>query len=1218
MSTKQQTKSSLGKSITETYQKKTQLEHIKTLPETYIGSIEKNDALVWTIQHAPSISPQATSSTSASTSTETISMEKEYTMSLETVQFCPGFYKLFDEILVNASDHYQRIRVRKEQEPSTTLVPVTKISVDIDPSTGWIHVLNDGEGIDVVEHEEHHTWVPTMIFGELLTSTNYDQEEEKVTGGKNGYGAKLTNIFSHEFIVETVDAKRKKKFIQVFKNGMEIRETPIITSFSGKPYTKISYLPNYAFFKMAGMDPGLFYFLKKRVLDTAACTDKSVSVFFNQEKVEIKEFKQYMDCYLGPKAQKDRFHTIVSDRWEVGVALSNDGFRHVSFVNGINTYQGGKHVEYISNQITRKIQDLVATKGYKRKKMELKAQHIKDHLWIFVRCLIVNPSFSSQTKELLTTPITKFGSKCELTDDMIDKIMKLGIVDYAIQLSEFKDSVQLTKSDGKKTARITGIPKLEDANKAGTKESQNCTLILTEGDSAKTFAIAGLSVIGRDCYGVYPLKGKPLNVRDTSDKKVSENNEINDIKKIMGLQHGQTYLDTSALRYGSILILTDQDVDGSHIKGLLFNLFHTYWPTLVKLPGFLCSMATPIVKARMKKEVISFYTLSEYEAWKESEQAKGNWDIKYYKGLGTSTSLEAREYFKQIGTSKIQYVWKEEEDASEKALQLAFDKKCADDRKDWLKAYDPANILEMSQKEVPYDEFVHKDLIHFSNSDNKRSIPSVYDGLKPSQRKVLFGAFKRNLNKSIKVAQLSGYVSEHAAYHHGEMSLNQCIISMAQEYVGSNNIPHLVPEGGFGTRLNGGKDAASPRYIFTKKSPLLSYIFHPHDEPLLPKQIEEGQEIEPQFYVPIIPMILVNGAMGIGTGYSTQIPCFNPKDVVTNLMHMMENQPLDAMKPYFRGFTGLIEERYISGTMKMVSVGTYHWNKVESTGTKDQTLTVTELPIGYWTDDFKAHLEDLMNDVKQKKACVMWYKNDSTESKVHMTIKFTKDAYEEFVKNPELMESVLGLVNSSYTSMSNMHLYDSTGHIKKYDSIDEIFLEFYLLRLGYYIKRKEHDMEMLSREREWYRAKILFLDSFIEKKLELAHREDEQIEADMLALEIPKLPMDFLSEQKKTPSYEYLLSMEIRSLTKKKKEDLEKKLQKAILDWETLNAKSEKEIWKEDLHVFMEKYEAWQTKTMEDAYASLDDEEDEKAASSSATMKGKKKVVQLKKVAKKK
>ena len=480
---------------------------------------------------------------------------------------------------------------------------------------------------------------------------------------------------------------------------------------------------------------------------------------------------------------------------------------------------------------------------------------------------IVNPSFSSQTKEECTTRYKDFGSRFEVSDEFIKKISKLEIIDEIIALAKHKENRELNKTDGKKKSIIKGIPKLEDANKAGTQQSSKCTLILTEGDSAKTFAISGLSVVGREYYGVFPLKGKLLNVRIVT-KQLLANEEINSIKQIIGLQQDRDYKNTDEPRYGRIMILTDADVDGSHIKGLFINFIHHFWPSLlIANKTFLTAMRTPILKVRKNSISKDFYTKQAYDLWIKGirkDEIK-NWNVKYYKGLGTSTALEAKEYFKNMEYNTVSYVGDANNDSS---IELAFKKTMSDARKNWIKIGSENKQFILDEKKVTFTDFINKDLIWFSIADNIRSIPNVIDGLKPSQRKVLYACKKRK-NTEIKVSQISGYISNETSYHHGEQSLMSTIINMAQNYIGSNNINLLEPIGQFGTRLMGGKDSASPRYIFTKLTPIAYKIFEDNDNSLLAYKEDDGTYIEPAYYVPVIPFILVNGADGIGTGYST-------------------------------------------------------------------------------------------------------------------------------------------------------------------------------------------------------------------------------------------------------------------------------------------------------------------------------------------------------------
>jgi DNA topoisomerase-2 len=440
-----------------------------------------------------------------------------------------------------------------------------------------------------------------------------------------------------------------------------------------------------------------------------------------------------------------------------------------------------------------------------KKSAPLKAHQVRQQLWIFVNCQIVNPTFDSQTKETLTLKQSQFGSHWKMPDEFARKMLRSGVLEHVMSLAQYHQDRQLKNSDGRKRARVS-VTKLEDANWAGGKKSSECTLILTEGDSAKSLAVSGLSEVGRDAYGVFPLRGKLLNVRDATHDSIMKNEEIKNIKEILGLQHGKNYETVDGLRYGSLMIMTDQDFDGSHIKGLIINFLDYFYPSLLRIPNFLVEFITPIVKATKGQQVKSFFTMPEYEAWKESGDGGRGWTIKYYKGLGTSRPEEMKTYFRNVDTHMLSF--RPTQPRDRELIDLAFNKKKTDERKEWLRQFVPGTFLDHRIRQIPITDFVNKELILFSMADNIRSIPSVVDGLKPGQRKVIFGCFKRNLRTEIKVQQLQGYVSEHTAYHHGEGSLVQTIVGLAQDFCGSNNVNLLMPNGQFGSRSMGGKDSA--------------------------------------------------------------------------------------------------------------------------------------------------------------------------------------------------------------------------------------------------------------------------------------------------------------------------------------------------------------------------------------------------------------------------
>jgi DNA topoisomerase II len=1080
--------------------------HILKLPETYMGSIEIDNDEKWFFD---------------SESKKVVKANKK---------IIPAQYKIFDEIIVNAFDQYVRTHfVDSEYKVKT-------IKININKETGMISVQNDGEGIKVEMHSKEKIYIPELIFGHLLTSSNYSNSKIAHVGGKNGYGAKLANIFSKEFYIETIDHFIKKKYRQKFYDNMSQKDKPSITSNSSKPYTKISYIPDYARFKQSGLTDDMYAVMEKRAYDLAACTSNNVSVFFNDEKLDCKTFEKYVDYYIGDKTTTPRYYEKVNDKWEVVVTMSpNETFEQVSFVNGIFTSKGGKHVDYVTNQVTKKLVEFIK----KKKKINVKPNFVKENIMIFIKCFLDNPDFNSQTKEYMTSNREKFGSKCEITDKFISNIAKIGIVERAIELTELKDSKSLKKNDGKKQNRVKGLPKLEDAIWAGQKnKSKDCTLILTEGDSAKAMAMAGMAIVGRQKFGVFPLKGKILNVKDPSNqKKLAENAELNSIKKALGLQSGKDYKNVDELRYGKILIMADQDEDGTHIKGLVFNLFHSLWPSLYNMDGFLNSMLTPVVKAKKGKKVEQFYSVKDYEKWKESQSDSSSYHIKYYKGLGTSTPEEARTYFKEF--KKVKYLTTGEN--NEKCLNLAFSKKddSANDRKHWLSDYDRNNTLDYNQKDVSIQEFIHNDLIHFSNSDNIRSVPSVIDGLKPSQRKVLFSCFKRKLDKEIRVAQLAGYVSEHAAYHHGEASLQGTIVNMAQDFVGSNNINLLEPIGQFGTRLHGGKDSAQPRYIHTKLNPVTTKLFNKLDDPLYEYNDDDGIKIEPVYYVPTMPMLLINGSSGIGTGWSTDIPCFNPKDILKNIKLYNSGFAMESMIPYYKGFKGKI----VPNGSNFISKGIYEIKK--------DKLIVTELPIGVWGQTYKEMLENMIN-----KNEIRYYNSYCSDTEVNYEIVMDETSINNLNKLDKSCENKLEkkfkLISS--INVSNIVAFDKNNKIMKYDSINDILKEFIDTRLDYYVLRKQHLVKLLEEEIKYLLLKIRFIKEFISGKIKISNQRKIDI---ISQLEKGKYNM-------KDNTYDYLLTMPIYNLTKEKIDEFDNKTKSKSEELEFLKTKSNKDLWKDD------------------------------------------------------
>jgi DNA topoisomerase-2 len=1120
------------------YKKHTHREHILELPDTYIGSVETHEESRWVFN------------------------AESGKMGYRKVQFNPGFYKLFDEILVNARDALVRSTTEKDKTP----VKHIDISVKRDGDKLVISVENDGDGIPIEEHPTEKVYVPEMIFGHLLTSGNYNKEEEKIVGGKNGYGAKLTNIFSHEFSIETRSPRHGMKYTQTWQDHMLKCSKPVKkVDKATKGFVKITYTPDLSRFIGLDLD-SMISVLHTRAIEIGALAGKEVKVTWNGETIATNTFEKYVKLFV--KDEATLAYERCSDRWEVAAVLTRTLFddeddasdeKHVSFVNGINTKKGGKHVDSVSKHILSDFCEVAK----KKRKIDIKPAQLKDSIMLFVNATIVNPAFDSQTKETLTTPASKFGSQFKTAGKLVDGLVKLGLLDEAQSILDAKANRDAKKSDGKKRSTLRGMPKLVDALWAGTAKSGECTLILTEGDSAATSAISGLKVVGREKWGVFPLKGKILNVRDVSADKFSKNEELTAIKKIIGLEHGKKYNDLKSLRYGRIMVMADQDLDGSHIKGLLMNLFHAEWPTLLQA-GFVCSLATPLLKASKRGEVLSFYSQGEFNAWRESQGENGlrGWTLKYYKGLGTSTPAEAQEWFQNL--HEIKYTWDTETNES---ISLAFSKKRADDRKKWLATYDPARILSIAQGNVDFTKFIHDELIHFSNADNIRSLPHIMDGLKPSQRKILFACLKRNLTQEIRVAQLAGYVSEHAAYHHGEASLNMAIVSMAQVFVGANNINLLAPVGQFGSRLMGGKDSASPRYIHTHLEPIVSKIYRKEDNQILNYIDDDGLQVEPDTYLPVLPMLLVNGCVGIGTGFSTDIPPYNPSDLVSLLRDRLAGKRTTlqnlALQPWWLGFRGRLTNLEDGGWQTR---GLYTFDDAK------KIVSITELPVGTWTNDYKAFLDEMCTNPEEAgKPLLKNYEDLYNHIDVRFDLQLDPDYYDDAKDNPAEFEKRFRLTGTWRTS--NMVCFNNDMKIVRYNCVGDILEDFYKLRVAKYEERRTKEIERLRKEAIECDAKARFLRANLEGTIDLRRKTDEEIVASMKDHNLPALSTPFNSEV--VDSYEYLLRLRIDRVKASAIEEAEKQVAAAKAAVEELEGTTAATLWTRDLDEFEEAWGAF-------------------------------------------
>ena len=1121
-------------------------EHILHRPDTYIGSTRSK--LV-----------------------EDYVADSEFKITKKNIEYPPGILRIYVEALSNAIDNVSRSILAE--------TPCTQIKINIIEETCETSIWNDGQIISVEEDKEEKCYNHTLIFGHLLTSSNYDDTEDRYNiSGRNGYGIKLSNIFSTFFSVRGLDPENKKQLYQEWNDNMKTANEPVIEKTNiKKGYTQVCWIPDFKRFGMTGYTKDIIDLYRRYAVDTAMLT--GVDVFFNNVLIPVKNLKDYSLLYEGEQEQSDNLF-INTPNSQV-VIIPSHSYQFISFVNGVYTSLGGSHVDAWTEAAFRPIvTKLSKTKG----SSTYSISDIKKFFKIFVSVKVINPEFESQSKHKLESPV-----EASIKQKDINTILKWSVID---EIKRSKELGALKKIERKKK-QFVKIEGLDPANNEGGKHSSECTLILVEGLSAKTYAVQGIEVgafgkSGRDWFGIYALRGKVLNVRNAKTDSIAKNAVVSDIIKALGVKTDVDYsVDEffKTLRYGKIMIITDADVDGIHIKGLLINLFHNLFPTLLdRLESFITCMQTPIVRVFLsnKKEKL-FYDERKYQEYVENYNTKNptgqKIDKKYYKGLGSSSTQDIMDTF---GKKMITFVADENTSLN---MNKVFNTKQADARKIWLENYDSKLVSlvwngdDEETNDLSMSDFLNTEMILFSINDCKRSIPGMMDGLKESHRKTLYASFLKNLKytgKTLKVAQLAGYVAEKTAYHHGEQNLYDTITKMANCFPGSNNIPLLFRDGQFGSRLSGGKDAANARYINTKLDCLTRLLFRPEDDILLERVVEDGDMVEPKFYVPILPTILINGCIvGIGTGWSCSVPCYNPLDLIECVKIWLESDGkilfedegttvtlLPELTPWYRGYNGVIEK---------TDEGKYtSWGNIT---VEKKIKIVDELPIGMWTDNFKECLDTLLEEKAIKKV-----KNYSNPNNVRFEITEESDGLSCTKENLKLYK---------YISISNMVLFSEQGSLHKFNNVHEIINSFCKVRYDYYIKRKKHILEQLVNEIKILGNKKRFLEEIMSGDLLLFDEDKDKKTRKSrkmcdLYLDLEKRGydkditiLDEDDEEEKKGGYDYLLRLQFKSITEEKIQKLKDDIASKLKTKDNLVKTSEKQLWINDMDEFEKEYNKW-------------------------------------------
>ena len=1101
-----------------TFTQLSEVDHVLTRPEVYVGTV------------------------GARPRTDVV-CDAAGGMARRDISVAPALVHLVNELLMNGVDNVARPRSG-----------ITGVDVDVDAAAGSVTVRNDGRGIPVTKHKALKVYNHTMVFGMLRTSSNFGSE---VRGGAgcNGLGAKLCNILSSRMCVTGVDARTKKVFEQEWTNNMRATTGPRVrkatpAEVKGGDVTSVTMWPDLSRFPEAlSLGDEFMAVLRQRCAEASACSGLPVRV--NGDPAAVCSVEALARALPGcPSEGGVVIHAARGKiQGHVAVVQSAAHASCMAFVNGLRVCKG-THVEWLMEHIG----GLVRKRGRGGKPPSVTS--LKRHLHIVLSVRVENPTFEPQVKTTLTSPAREWGMALPKTLPALKALRD----PLHSRLAAAEDKAAVTAAN--KTARASGakqsgmliMDKLHDAT-AGPAERHKCTLILTEGDSALTTALSGLSVVGRKYWGAFPLRGKVVNTRGSGGQSRGEANaEITALASILGLQFGKP--PPKKMRYGRVLIMADQDVDGSHIKGLVLNMLATTWPALLTERACVGQIITPIIKVTRRKRVFEFFTRGDYEAW-AAEQGPSPGTVKYYKGLGTSTPAEAREYFRELDKHIVMF--EAMTAADEEALSLAFAKDSAEGRRQWLEGADLSAAADYSSNTTSIHTFVTRELVHFSWQSIVRSVPHLMDGLKESQRKILHGCLKRKLHSGeVKVAQLAGHIAEHCGYHHGESGLAKAIIVMAQDFVGRGNLPLLLPIGQFGSRRQGGQDQSAARYVNTRLSPMVPLLFHPADAGIAPAQIDDGEPVEPEWMPCVVPLLLINGSNGIGTGWSCSMPPHNPTDVVRAVRAVLQGRPAPELTPWYAGFTGEVVPHARGWSTRGVA-------RVAADGA---SVHIVELPVGKWTDTYTTFLNGLMGvgkDTKQaaKRArkgaadtksdtLVQSYAAEHTDTTVDFQVRLTPHGAKEVARR-----GVHAVFKLESTVAVHAHAICPDHTVQQYTCPRALIETWVQYRMPLYADRQRQMLQDLYTHYTTLSEKARFILAIVEGDLVVRNRPLEDVKTSMAAMFF--LPMG------SPPSLSYLLNMPMHSLTRERVAQLEAERDAARAKHRALMAQQPVDLWMQDL-----------------------------------------------------
>jgi DNA topoisomerase-2 len=1147
-----------------------------------------------------------------------LSTQENVKIKLARISLPQAVEQTFAEPITNCSDNIGR-SYRANVDPGDIIVRA-------DPHT--VYLRNGGIPIPIEMHEGKGIMVPEMVFGRLRAGSNLGAN--RLEAGMNAIGIKAVNIFSKFFRVIIHDAIRKKRYQQDWRDNMSVCDPAIITDYlDDVSSVEVIYTLDLERFGYKEYPQEFFAVIAKHCADVSFTTKVKVgfnysanpgAVMRSLEKVEdefktiIMDYgliKNYGTLYHGDKAYHN---SIVYYEWpsEAAVLKKRDGQQYsqdktvvpiiemlvidtpeeaviASFVNSMHVREGGCHVDSAVKAVASPIIDLVnsrasgktvkVVKGNKNKKstkiskkpeekklekplVKITMRDVHNHLSFIISVRVADPRFDSQSKSKLKAPNIKYS----ISDDDLRPVLKWQFIDRLYQILNAKNNRIIAAVDAQNNLN----DKLDKGFHANMRRSnpKACTLFICEGDSAMGYMRMLVDQLGgRDYFGAIPLKGKIKNVMGETEMDLIENKELQRIAKSIGIKSQVDYFkdeNRNKLKYGKIVYVTDADVDGKHITGLGLNNFFCRYPGFLE-SGFVYYLRTPYMRVRKGNIKHTFYTQSQYEQWAKVTPDAGNlnvWKAKYYKGLGTSKLEDVKEDCKSLWLINITCVRHEDKDA----LELAFNKDKTNLRKEWILKYQPIiEIGRMTKQSVT--KFINNDFVQYSVANVLRSIPG-FDGLKPSQRKLVYSAFsqwniyKKGEYQEIKVGAFANYAAGKTNYHHDGAKLGEVIVRMAQSFVGANNIPYFNEDGQFGTREGNGDDAACDRYIFTSPQWWLKYVYPKDDQELLEPQNIEGEEQEPAYLLPILPMHLINGVNGVATGFSTNIPAHSPLDIIKWLLNKIEGKALPKLTPWYRGFQGsveVIDSRKEAAEQKITLViGENGQAKAQKKGIKSRyrvvtsgvyrrvdanTITVTEIPI---SRSISSYIE-WMDELKTAGKIAGFVPNIFNDKPNFIIYGF---------ENPNVQTLKL----KASIGLGNMWLLDRNNRPQKYDTVTDILEYFYKERLGDYQRRINVMLNKIQAQITEKSNKWKYINLIINNQIVYIRRAKADLQKEL--------------EEKHSIPGSIITKVHTGHFTHEELLSLETDIKELTLEAKRLNETSPKMLWHHDLTVFEKAYRA--------------------------------------------